>query len=279
MGRKKVEAEKKIEITYPKLILGLDVSTACIGISLVYFDGVNEPEIVKISHIVPKIKKKIKGIEALILRKEIFEKDFLNSVKDLGITDCVIEAPLIFAAGNSNPVTVAQLLQFNGLLSESVYRVLGIVPVHISSYDARMQSFPELISIRKFNKKGEIYKFKHVKKAIKDNNLVLFGSYPFDCVKKDIMMNMVCKKYPGINWILDKNGELKKESYDACDSLVCSLAYVNQLKHGEIDPKITNVEYIEEKSNKVTVNYSVEIWGEVYNKKLVVTKDEKRAKN
>ena len=69
------------------LILGLDISTACIGISIVYDDGVNEPEIVKITHVVPKIDKKIKGIEALILRKKIFEEEFLKNIKDIGITE------------------------------------------------------------------------------------------------------------------------------------------------------------------------------------------------
>jgi hypothetical protein len=77
---KKKEEIVEIEKKYPSLILGLDISTACIGISIVYDDGINEPEIIKITHVVPKIDKKIKGIEALILRKEIFEKEFLEKI-------------------------------------------------------------------------------------------------------------------------------------------------------------------------------------------------------
>ena len=208
MAKKKEQsAEKVIEKIYPSLILGLDISTACIGISIVYDDGENEPKIVKITHVVPKIDKKIKGIEALILRKQLFEEEFLEKIKDMGITECVIESPLNYTTANSNAQTVSQLLQFNGLLSEAVYRVLHIVPSYISSYDARMKSFPELLAIRKFNKKAKIYPLSHIKKALKESHLILFGSYPFDCDKKTIMMNMVNEKYPDIQWIYDKKGE------------------------------------------------------------------------
>lgn len=246
-------------------ILGLDISTACIGVTIIDDDGVNEPQIVEIKHIVPKIPKNKKGIEALILRKDVFEKDFLVGIKGMGITDCIIESPLNHASGNSSANTVAQLLQFNGLLSEAIYRVLEIVPEYISSYDARMYSFPELVSLRKFNKKGEFYDVKHYTKALKENHIVLFGSYPFDCEKKNIMMNVVCEKYPDIKWTYDKNGELKKQNYDACDSLVCSLAYINKLRYGEIDAKV--VEYNIEED---TISYRTKVWDKFYDKKIVI---------
>ena len=250
------------------LILGLDISTACIGISIVYDDGVNEPEIVKITHVVPKIDKKIKGIEALILRKKIFEEEFLKNIKDIGITECIIESPLNYATGNSNAQTVSQLLQFNALLSEAVYNVLGIVPSYISSYDARMKSFPELMSIRKFNKKAKIYPIAHIKKALKDSHLVLFGAYPFDCDKKTIMMNLVCEKYPNINWIYDKKGELKKENYDACDSLICVLAYINEKRYGELLPSITEWDVNEIEKEHYMVKYKMKVWDKIYEKQM-----------
>lgn len=259
------------EKTYPSLILGLDISTTCIGVSIILDKHNEEPEIIKITHVTPKIPSKIKGIEALILRKQNFERDFLTTIKDIGINECVIESPLTHAVtGNSNANTVAQLLQFNGLLSESVYRVLGIVPHYISSYEARMISFPELLAIRKFNKKGETYPLKHIEKNIKENHLVLFGDFPFDCDKKNIMMNCVCNKYPSIDWIYDSKGNLKKQNYDACDSLVCALAYVNQKKYGEMNPKITNTTIIKLENNKQEIQYDVSIWNKIYKKKLVI---------
>jgi len=253
------------------LILGLDISTECIGISIVYDDGENEPKIMEITHISPKIPKNKKGIEALILRKDIFEKEYLLRIKDKGIVECVIESPLKYASGNSNAQTVSQLLQFNGLLSESVYRILGIVPNYLSSHDARMLSFPELLSVRKFNKKGEIYTLSHFKKALRENHLVLFGSYPFDCDKKNVMMNVVNEKYPYIKWTYDKKGELKKQNYDACDSLVCSLAHINKKRYGEIKAEIVDCS-IEENEKETTIAYTTRIWDKLYSKKIVINK-------
>lgn len=268
---------------YPKLILGLDISTACIGIAIIYDDGETLPQIELISHVSPKISKEIKGIEALILRKEIFEENFLKKMDEVlngiecplkEITDVVIESPMVYASGGSNAETVAQLLQFNGILSDAVYRVLHIVPSYISSYDARMHSFPSLLSIRKYNKKGIVYPLSHIKKDIRDNHLILFGSYPFDCDKKLIMMNCVSELYPDIPWIYNKKGELKKENYDSCDALVCALAFSNNQRYGiDMDPKITS-STIEETDEKTTIRYTVSIWDKLfYDKKLEIDKD------
>lgn len=275
--------ESSSDKKYPKLILGLDISTACIGIAIIYDDGEALPQIELISHVSPKISKEIKGIEALILRKEIFEENFLKKMDEVlsgiqcplkEITDVVIESPMVYASGGSNAETVAQLLQFNGILSDAVYRVLHIVPSYISSYDARMHSFPSLLSIRKYNKKGVVYPLSHIKKAISDNHLILFGSYPFDCDKKLIMMNCVSELYPDIPWIYNKKGELKKENYDSCDALVCALAFSNDNRHGiDMEPKITS-STIEETDEKTTIRYTVSIWGKLfYDKKLEIDKD------
>ena len=270
------------ENKYPSLILGLDISTACIGISVIYDDGINDPLIELISHVSPKIDKEIKGIEALILRKEIFENEFLRRMDEIlsnincplkKITDVVIESPMIYASGGSNAETVATLLQFNGILSDSVYRTLGIVPSYVSSYDARMRSFPELLAVRKFNKKGNIYPISHIKKALKESSLILFGSYSFDCDKKCVMMNVVSEKYPGISWMYNKKGTLKKENYDSCDALVCALAHSNTKRYGEIEPKIVSYGVIETKEQYL-IEYTMNVWGKEYYKKMVIDKED-----
>ena len=267
MGRKKKEEPVK-EIRYPRIILGLDVSTVCIGVSIIAdFGNGDIPEIIKITHISPKVSSKIKGIEALLLRKSIFENDFLTTLKDFGITDVVIEEPLL---SSNNSYTVGTLLRFNGMICDSVYRVLGIVPSFISSYDARTYSFPDLLSLRKFNKKGEELSLKQIKKSLKDHHVVLFGSYPYDIDKKTIMMNKVNELYPNIDWIINKNGEIKKENYDACDSLVCALAYVNVNRYGLEKPKVTNtiVQQCEGKPTEIT--YEMEMWGKKYEKQITL---------
>jgi hypothetical protein len=177
----------------------------------------------------------------------------------------VIEEPLL---SSNNVNTVATLLRFNGMISEAVYRILGIVPEFISSYNARMYSFPHLVSIRKFNKRGDEYPISHIRKDLKDNHLVLFGSYPFDIDKKNVMMNAIKDVYPDIPWVLDKNGEWRKENYDMCDSLVCALAYANITKKGEEKPIVVS-SWVEKLPNGgYEIEYTTQIWGQEYDKKL-----------
>jgi hypothetical protein len=259
---------KEGSVIYPRIILGLDVSTSCIGAVIVKDDGSdNPPKLLKMMHLSPRIDDKYKGLEALFKRKDNFENQFINPLKDYGITDVVIEEPLLTA---NNAITVATLLRYNGMIAESVYRVLGIMPSFISSYDARMYSFPELISLRKYNKKGNNYPLQHIKNAIKNNHVVLFGSYPFDVDKKSIMMNMVNTIYDEIEWIYNKQGELLKQNYDACDALICALAFVNINHHGLQNPKIDDVIISKDDDDKTIIDYSIKIWDKTYNKKLYI---------
>lgn len=263
------------EQIYPRIILGLDISTSCIGVSIVEDDGSdNPPKIIAITHKSPKISNKIKGIEALCLKKMAFDEGFLQNIHeytDKKITDVIIEEPLL---SSNNINTVATLLRYNGMIADAVYNTLGIVPNFISSYDARTYSFPELIAIRKYNKKGNEYPLKHIKDAIKKENIVLFGSYPFDIDKKNVMMNMVNEIYTGkdtIPWEYDKKGELKKQNYDACDALICTLAYININHHGIEKPKI--IEHrIEETEENIKIKYTTQIWNKKFSKTLHLLK-------
>lgn len=260
------------ESVYPRIILGLDVSTACIGVCVIRDDGSDKPTILSLTHKTPKVSKNIKGIEALFIRKRIFEEECLIEIKEkFDITDVVIEEPLL---SSNNVNTVATLLRFNGMISDSIYSVFGIVPNFISSYDARMLSFPKLVALRKYNKKGVEYPIKHIENAVKKNNIVLFGSYPFDIDKKTVMMNMVNELYHDneIAWTYNDKGELRKENYDACDSLICALAYVN-INHNGID-KPSIVEYaITENDNNTVVQYKTKIWDKIFEKKLILMKN------
>lgn len=249
--------------TKPSVILGLDISTNCIGISIVYHDWVNRPEIKVMTHVYPKIPAKIKGIEALIMRKNIFERDYLQKFADQGITDCVIESPLLFAPNKEKAESVAKLLQFNGLISEAVYNTLKITPTYISSNEARSMAFPQLLSLRKFNKDGEMYNLMHYREGIKENALKLFGEFPFDCDKKQIVLDLVSEAFPDIEWVHDNKNEIKKENYDACDSLVCILAYIKKKEHedAEFKPEIKTVAIEENSGGTVDVKYNVCVWG------------------
>lgn len=254
--------------SYPRLILGLDVSTTCIGMSLVMDDGHSEkPKLLKMTYVTPKPPKEIKGIEALFIKRDQFEETFAREYSEYAITDVVIEEPLI-SSNNAN--TVATLIGFNRLIADSIYRRIHIVPGFISSYDARTFSFPELVSLRKYNKRGEAYPLKHVMADVKTKKIVLFGAYPFDIDKKEVMMSMVNRLYPTISWLRGKNDALRKENFDMCDSLICALAYVNINRYGLqvpnlIEYTVNDVEGTDEKEIKFVTG----IWDKTFNKKLI----------
>ena len=251
-----MEEEKDIRI-----ILGIDISTACLGVSLAKYDG-KEIEILKISHVKPKISKKIKGTEALFLKAKQFKEEFIEKYKDIGLTDIVIEEPLPNSQNNN---TVTTLLRFNGMISQSIYEATGIVPKYISSYDARKYAFPELMAVRKFNKKGEQYDEKKIKRALKNNELVLYGDYPFNCEKKYIVWNKISEKYPNIEWIYNKKNELITENFDASDSLTCILGFINKEKWGE-----ENFEIIDNRTENNIIFYTTKIGDIIINKRLTL---------
>jgi hypothetical protein len=187
-------------------VLGLDISTKTIGWAL--FD-IQTQQLLELTHIspVPKPKEEDK-MKELLLKSDIF-KSKLTQYKDLGITHVVIEEPLL----NSNNIyTIQTLLRFNSFICKLIYDELGIVPNFISTYNSRKNAFPNLVQQ---NDKGKF---------------VLFGNYPKDCDKKQIIWDLVAKKEPQIQWLYTKNNTLKKENYDQSDAYCCVLGYMKQEK-------------------------------------------------
>ena len=88
------------------------------------------------------------------------------------------------------------------------------------------------------------------------------------------MMDMVNETYNNgeIEWIYNKKGDLKKENFDACDSLICALAYVNINHHGVDNVKISKVTYDTSQDSKETrISYTTKIWNKEYKKTLILT--------
>lgn len=234
-----------------KIAMGLDVSTSTIGVCIVLDDDTEYGKILELTHISPKVSNKNKGIEQLFLKKKIFE-EFIIKFKYFGIDEVVIEEPLL---RSNNVNTVATLLRFNGMISECVYNVLGIVPNYISSYDARKYSFPTLMSIRKFGKDEKQYEYKKILKEIQQCKMVLFGDYPWTIDKKSVIQGNVSELFPDVPWIYNKKGELKKENFDATDAYVACLGFMNKSKYGELELKVSNVKEIDN-----GIEYDVLYW-------------------
>jgi len=205
---------KKTEKSY---VMGLDISTKTIGVSL--FD--TQGKLIELTHFTPKIKPQPENkLEELFRKVDAFEK-VLTRYVDLDIQKVVIEEPLL----NSNNVrTVATLLRFNGMISKIVDEVLGVIPDFISSYDARAFAFPELMAVRTHDKKGQPYK----EKELKDKKPSLFGGYPWDVDKKMVVFEKVADREPQIVWEYDKNFKLKKENFDMTDSYAAVMGYMKK---------------------------------------------------
>lgn len=234
-----------------KIAMGLDVSTSTIGVCILLDDGSEYGKILELTHISPKISSKIKGVESLFIKKKIFE-EFIVKFKEFGIDEVVIEEPLL---RSNNVNTVGTLLRFNGMISDCVYNILGIVPHYISSYDARKYSFPTLMSIRKYGKDEKQYDYKKIKKEIQQCKMVLFGDYPWTIDKKTVIQGNVSELFPDVPWIYNKKGELKKENFDATDAYVACLGYLNKEKYGELDMRVENIQEIDK-----GIKYDVVYW-------------------
>jgi hypothetical protein len=205
------------------MVLGLDVSTKTIGIAL--FDDLGDKgELKLLHHVTPKVKPKVDDkLHELFLKANIFRDEFLMKYKDVGITKVVIEEPLL---RSNNVHTVATLLRYNGMISKACFEVLGIVPEFISSYDARAYAFPELLAKRKYNKKGEYF----TEAQIAKKKPVLFGDYPYDVDKKQVIWDKVADLEPQINWLYTKNKTLKKENFDMTDAYSCVIAQMRKIE-------------------------------------------------
>lgn len=208
-------------------VLGLDISTTTIGVSL--FEDFGEYGTLRIiEHISPKIKKirgipKIEGLEALFVKSDMFYDAFMDKYIDYNITRIIIEEPLL---RSNNVYTVGTLLRFNGILSKMMYDKFNIVPDYISSHHAREYAFPELMGKKKVDSKGKELS----EKAFANKKNTLFGAYPKDVDKKQIIWERVNELEPSINWATNSKGELIKENFDCSDAFTCVLGYMQKEK-------------------------------------------------
>ena len=249
-----------------QIILGLDVSTTCIGTSVASYDG-EKIEILYVDYVKFKTSKKYKGTNSLFYKIEQFKEQFIGKITEWGITDIVIEEPL---SASQNVVTVNALMKFNGMISQLIYDKTGIMPQYISSYNARKYGFPDLLAVRKYNKKEEPYEKRKILKSLKNHEVVSFGSYPYSCLKKNILWNKISELYPDIKWSFDKEGELCKENFDASDAIVCILGYVNHTKYGDEAPKVSDINVTENDNNTTTITYKITFCGQTMDKKNIL---------
>jgi hypothetical protein len=187
-------------------ILGLDISTKTIGWALFDISG---SKLLELTHFSPKIKPQPEDkLEELMKKADAFQKH-LDNYRDMGIVRVVIEEPLL---SSNNVYTIGTLLRYNTMVCKSIYDTFGIVPTFISTYNSRKFAFPDLVGP---NDKGRN---------------VLFGGYPKDIDKKQVIWDHVNAVCPEVNWLYGKTGNLKKENFDMADAATCVIGYINMNK-------------------------------------------------
>jgi hypothetical protein len=187
-------------------ILGLDISTKTIGFALFDLTG---SKLLELTHFSPKIKPQPEDkLEELMMKADAFKKH-LEGYRDMGIVRVIIEEPLL----NSNNVyTVGTLLRYNTMICKNIYDIFKIVPTFISTYNARKYAFPDLVGQ---NDKGKN---------------VLFGGYPKDIDKKQVIWDHVNAVCPDVQWLYGKTGALKKENFDMSDAATAVIGFINMGK-------------------------------------------------
>ena len=233
-----------------KIFLCLDISTSCIGYCVLEDNDTYFGKVLDIGYV--ELINEKDGIENLFLKKRQFFDKFIETHRNFNITDIAIEEPLL---GSNNINTVATLLRFNGIISDLVYNEFNVVPTYIGSFDARKYAFPELITVREYNKNGTRRDRKDILKSLSKKEITLFGSYPSDFNKKIILWNKITENYPYIDWELDKYGNLKKENLDANDALIVGLGTIRQNKFKSLKIDLNDIKHDDSEAS-----YTMTFW-------------------
>lgn len=173
------------------MILGLDISTSCIGYALFSNDG----KLMKIGHV------KMNSKQSLFQRLLLFE-EHMKEISTLKVEHISIEEPLKKFTGKfSSAQTIAVLNQFNGMVSAICHKIWKIEPAYYNVSTARKTAFPNV----KFGRKSSESKVQ--------------------------VWEEVSKLEPQLNWKYGpKSRKLVDENYDMCDAYCVGLCHINILK-------------------------------------------------
>lgn len=200
------------------LIMGLDVSTSCVGISIFNEGG----ELLELTHANPQHNyDTLNQMEDLhykstMLREFFIEKKWhVNNIKKI-----IIEEPLMAAKGTAH--VAAMLNQFHGLfynkLKELFYDNVKIF--YINEYDARLNAFPQLSEYVPKMKKRVLWR--PIPKKI--------NGKPIKEYRKMLILLLVAQTFPEISWQLNNNKTINKKNYDRADSIATVLGFMHQNK-------------------------------------------------
>jgi len=118
------------------VILGLDVSTSKIGLSIIDYNmKLIDCQVIKLDSN-KSLEDRCIFIEEYINR--INSLNYINNNKSYYIKEVFIESPfMMFSGGKTTAMTMSKLQRFNGMVSYMIRKALGYTPVLIAANKAR----------------------------------------------------------------------------------------------------------------------------------------------
>ena len=176
------------------IILGLDVSSATIGWSLLNLDK-NNPTLIECGHIKPMSKDKAdkKGYGMIYRGADAYDQiaDLLKNKKpDLIVIEDFSKK---FSKGKSSANTIITLAVFNSFVALACLKYSGKEPLKFSATEMRSNV-------------GKFYKQK--------------------IVSKDDVFPFICNKYQNFIIKNNRNNKTKTEYYDEADAIFTALACI-----------------------------------------------------
>lgn len=193
-----------------KYILGLDVSTSTIGISL-FEDLGKEGRLVVLTHFEPTITPNPPTqLEKLIEKAELcldkIKEDF--HFEKYNITKIIVEEPLY----NSINQKTAKILEiFNEYFTYKLGKFYNLKIDFITVHNARKFGLSELIG-----KNGKLMsEFPNSIAGLKKT-----------AWNKFLIMYLISQRYKSITWLLNNNLKINKKNFDRADAIVTALGYM-----------------------------------------------------
>lgn len=200
------------------LIMGLDVSTSCVGISIFNETG----ELVELTHANPSHNyDTLNQMENLDYKANILKEFFLEKKwHHKKIKKIIIEEPLMAATGTAH--VAAMLNQFHGIFYVKLRELFkdNTKIFYINEYDARLNAFPELSEYDQKRKKDILWR--PIPHKINGHSIKEY--------RKMLILLLVAQKFPEISWSLNNNKTINKKNYDMADSVATVLGFMQQNK-------------------------------------------------
>ena len=189
-----------------KYVLGLDVSTSCIGIGL-FEDLGDEGKLILLNHLEPKVKEET-SLERIKSKADLCIQKITEDYKDFNITRIIVEQPLL---NSKNQKTALTLALFNEYLTYHLGKAFELEVDFITVHNARKFGLPELVG-----QNGRMWSDfpKEVAGLSKSN------------WSKFLIMYLVSQRYKDVVWLLNNNLKINKKNFDRADAIVVVLGFM-----------------------------------------------------